>query len=110
MRYCIIIGKSKALMCVCKVFHIGLCETCEQYMRQHDRLPVDLFIAHVRRVLDYIKSRHPGLQAVMWDDMFRGIDLQVLQGQFSATASFCLLGFRDIYDHVGNNIMLLYSC
>jgi len=37
----------------------------------------------VRRVLDYIQSQHAGLHAIMWDDMFRGIDLRVLQGQFN---------------------------
>jgi len=73
-------------VCVCKVFHVGLCETCEQYMRQHSQLPVDLFISHIRRVLDYIQSRHAGLRAIMWDDMFRGIDLQVLQGQHNIIA------------------------
>ena len=69
-------------MCI-KVFHVGLCETCELYMREHSLLPVDLFVAHVRRVLDYIQSQHAGLHAIMWDDMFRGIDLRVLQGQFN---------------------------
>ena len=60
---------------------MGLCEACELYMREHGLLPVDLFIAHMRRVLDYIHSRHHGLSVIMWDDMFRGIDLHVLQGQ-----------------------------
>ena len=67
---------------VVKVFHVGLCETCEQYMREHDLVPVDLFIVHIRRVLDYVHSHHPDIQVIMWDDMFRGIDLQVLQGLF----------------------------
>jgi len=73
-------------MYVYQVFHVGLCDTCEQYMRQHSLLPVDLFVAHIRHVLDHIHSRHPGLRAIMWDDMFRGIDLHVLQSQFNAIA------------------------
>ena len=81
------------------MFHVGLCETCEQYMRQHSQLPVDLFIAHIRRVLDYIHSRHPSLRAVMWDDMFRGIDLQVLQGQHNTVAlhNISLYQRRQLY-------------
>ena len=62
---------------------MGLCETCEHFMREHSLLPVDLFTAHIRRVLEHVRSRHPGVQAIMWDDMFRGIDLHVLQGQFT---------------------------
>jgi hypothetical protein len=59
---------------------VGLCEACERYMKANNLLPVDLFLAHVRRVLDHLRANHPGLRPIMWDDMFRGIDLQVLQG------------------------------
>jgi hypothetical protein len=49
-------------------------------MKSNNLLPVDLFLAHVRRVLDHMRVKHPGLRTIMWDDMFRGIDLQVLLG------------------------------
>jgi hexosaminidase len=62
-----------------EVFHVGLCEKCEQYMKQKDVLPVDLFLSHVRRVVDYLQLNHPSVRIIMWDDMFRGIDLITLQ-------------------------------
>jgi len=70
---------------------VGLCEACELYMQEHSLLPVDLFIAHIRRLLDYIHSHHHSLTVIMWDDMFRGIDLHVLQGQSHMASAYVTL-------------------
>ena len=60
---------------------MGLCAKCDGYMTANNAVPVDLFLRHVYQVLDFIRVKHPALRAIMWDDMFRGIDLLVLQGQ-----------------------------
>jgi len=82
---------------------VGLCEACELYMREHSLLPVDLFIAHIRRVLDYIQFHHHGLSVIMWDDMFRGVDLHVLQGESRMMSA-------DINRTTGNCYKFIMSC
>lgn len=67
-------------MFLIQVFHVGLCESCEKHMKANSLLPVNLFLRDVRRVLDYMHDSYPTLRVIMWDDMFRGIDLQILQG------------------------------
>lgn len=50
-------------------------------MAGKDMAPFDLFIAHVRRVLVHVRSQYTDLRLVMWDDMFRAVDLPALHGE-----------------------------
>lgn len=39
-----------------------------------------LYLDHVAEVAQYIKDNYPTLKIIIWDDMLRNIDLNVLQG------------------------------
>jgi len=42
--------------------------------------PMELFLNHITRVLRYLKQEYNHLRLIMWDDMFRSIELSMLQG------------------------------
>lgn len=71
-----------------EVFHIGLCEKCIESMKcnvpengsgSNINGPMELFLNHVTRVLKYLKQEYNHLRLIMWDDMFRTMDLSILQ-------------------------------
>ena len=64
-----------------QVFHIGFCEACERVMKAEGITKTQMFFRHIRRVLEYITVKYPGTRLIMWDDMFRDVDLEVIKGQ-----------------------------
>ena len=64
-----------------QVFHIGFCEVCERVMKAEGITKTQMFFRHIRRVLEYITVKYPGTRLIMWDDMFRDVDLEVIKGQ-----------------------------
>ena len=64
-----------------QVFHIGFCEACERHMKAEGITKTQMFFRHIRRVLEYITDKYPGTRLIMWDDMFRDVDLDVMKGQ-----------------------------
>ena len=63
------------------MFHIGFCEACERHMKAEGITKAQMFFRHIRHVLEYITAKYPGTRLIMWDDMFRDVDLKVMQGQ-----------------------------
>lgn len=62
-----------------EVFHLGLCKKCHQHMKDSGLNPKQIFFAHVQQVLEHIHTKHPGIQPIMWDDMYRDVDLDTLK-------------------------------
>lgn len=62
-----------------EVFHIGFCEACERHMKAEGITKAQMFFRHIRHVLEYITAKYPGTRLIMWDDMFRDVDLKVMQ-------------------------------
>ncbi|XP_075231653.1 hexosaminidase D-like [Lycorma delicatula] len=56
-----------------EVWHMGYCEKCNPIPKEK------LFLNHVLAVLKYLKQNHPNLQPIMWDDMMRVINLDILK-------------------------------
>ena len=76
-----------------QVYHVGICNTCKAYMQKHGLDKAAMFFQHVRRVLEYIKSRYPHLTCIMWDDMFRGLETERLKGTLKSTGDSMSLTF-----------------
>lgn len=53
---------------------MGYCEKCNPIPKE------SLFLNHVVAVLKYLKQNYPSLQPIMWDDMMRVINSDVLKG------------------------------
>lgn len=64
-----------------EVWHLGLCAVCSKRASASKDGKATLFLEHVLGVAQFIKETYPYLKIVMWDDMLRSIDLQVLNGR-----------------------------
>lgn len=62
-----------------EVYHIGVCDTCKKRMGVENLTTQQLFFCHTRAVLLYLKTKHPNIKPIMWDDMLRFTELPVLQ-------------------------------
>lgn len=59
---------------------MGLCPTCQKRMQTSKFGKAGLYLDHVTEVAQYIRDTYPTLKIIMWDDMLRNIDLNILQG------------------------------
>ncbi|XP_066996937.2 hexosaminidase D [Anabrus simplex] len=56
-----------------EVFQMGECQLCRTQMREA------LFLSHVSRVANYVRTRYPGVTPIIWDDMLRHLSPQSLE-------------------------------
>lgn len=63
-----------------QVWHMGLCSSCSRRAVDSKYGKAVLFLEHVTAVARFLKETHPHLKVIMWDDMLRNIDAQVMQG------------------------------
>ncbi|UYV75844.1 hex-4 [Cordylochernes scorpioides] len=61
-----------------EVEHIGVCEQCQDILNKNNWKPSDIFLNHVLKLAKYIKSKYK-IQPIIWDDMLRNINEDVLQ-------------------------------
>ena len=50
-----------------------------------------MFFDHVSKVIKYIKTTYPDKQVIMWDDMFRDLSIDILQGQISQLNNYTIV-------------------
>ena len=55
-----------------EVFQLGLCDSC----RKKTQKPKELFIEHVQKVAQYVRSKYH-IQPIIWDDMLRNMNSKV---------------------------------
>ncbi|XP_054284334.1 hexosaminidase D-like [Macrosteles quadrilineatus] len=55
-----------------EVWHMGACSRCASHDKHR------LFLTHLTNVLQHVRQRHPHLQLLMWDDMMRQMDPDLL--------------------------------
>ncbi len=51
-----------------------------------------MFFAHVSRVVDHLNINHARVRVIMWDDMFRELDLETITGKELGCHRINLLG------------------
>ena len=71
-----------------EVWHLGLCSVCTKRVNTSKHGKSSLFLEHVLAIAQYIKETYPCLKIIIWDDMLRSIDLQVLNGNLIFSIMF----------------------
>ncbi|XP_066601396.1 hexosaminidase D-like [Prorops nasuta] len=61
-----------------EVWHLGLCSVCTKRAAANKHGKAALYLEHVLAIAQYIQEMYPCLKIIIWDDMLRAIDLQVL--------------------------------
>lgn len=56
-----------------EVYQLGECSRCLDAMAKNQWEKKQLFLAHVTKVVAFIKKKYPSLTVLMWDDEFREI-------------------------------------
>lgn len=63
-----------------EVWHLGLCSVCAKRAAASKYGKSSLYLEHILAIAQYIQETYPYLKIIIWDDMLRSIDLQVLNG------------------------------
>ena len=63
-----------------EVWHLGLCSVCIKRAASSKYGKPSLYLEHVLAIAQYVQETYPYLKIIIWDDMLRSIDLQVLNG------------------------------
>ncbi|XP_054711416.1 hexosaminidase D-like [Uloborus diversus] len=61
-----------------EVWHLGQCTHCKEKMKLQSWGKEHLFLDHMCRILKNIRKRCPDIGIIMWDDMMRDIDVNIL--------------------------------
>jgi len=61
-----------------EVFQLGLCQKCRNRMKVEEKTPKHLFVDHVTKVAQYVKTQYH-VQPIIWDDMLRTMSSKELQ-------------------------------
>ncbi|XP_017779185.1 PREDICTED: hexosaminidase D-like [Nicrophorus vespilloides] len=62
-----------------EVWHMGMCPSCIRRVQSNKYGKASLYLDHITEVAQYIKDNYPNLRIIIWDDMLRNIDLNILQ-------------------------------
>ncbi|KAK4874582.1 hypothetical protein RN001_013942 [Aquatica leii] len=68
-----------------EVWHLGLCASCSKRLLTAKHGKATIYLDHVTEVAQYIKENFPHLKIIIWDDMLRNVDVQVLQEYYIGT-------------------------
>ncbi|XP_063980369.1 hexosaminidase D-like [Diachasmimorpha longicaudata] len=61
-----------------EIWHLGLCSVCSKRASLSKYGKSTVYLEHVLAIAQYIKEMYPCLKIIIWDDMLRSTDLQVL--------------------------------
>jgi hypothetical protein len=73
---------------------MGICDACATYMRENCLTTIEMFLYHIRRLLDAIREKYPDIQLIMWDDMLRNCTSELLQSTFAILLSILMKTFN----------------
>ena len=71
-----------------QVYHLGVCEKCLKRQTEDGVTPDQLFFSHVKNVAQHIRDYYPNITPIVWDDMFRNLNTQLLKGHSSSPFMF----------------------
>lgn len=60
---------------------MAMCPACQKRIQICKYGKASLYLDHVTEVVQYIRDNYPYLKVIIWDDMLRNIELNVLQGE-----------------------------
>ncbi|XP_015922223.1 hexosaminidase D isoform X2 [Parasteatoda tepidariorum] len=62
-----------------EVWHLGQCINCKEKMVSQNWKKEHLFLDHVTRIAQKIREKNPDIGIIIWDDMMREIDIDILK-------------------------------
>ncbi|XP_063898665.1 hexosaminidase D isoform X2 [Helicoverpa armigera] len=62
-----------------EVWYWALCPTCREKAASHQYGNPSLYLDHVKDLVLYIKEKRPDIKVLMWDDMMRTMDPEMLK-------------------------------
>ncbi|XP_012271746.1 hexosaminidase D [Orussus abietinus] len=62
-----------------EIWHLGLCSVCIKRATSSKHGRSSLYLEHILAIAQFIQDTYPYLKIIIWDDMLRSIDLQVLK-------------------------------
>ncbi|KAK7111153.1 hypothetical protein V1264_010836 [Littorina saxatilis] len=62
-----------------EVYHLGICDECRRRQLEDGLSPEQIFLQHVKNVAQHVRDNYPSVTPIVWDDMFRCTDLDVLK-------------------------------
>ncbi|KFM76323.1 Hexosaminidase D, partial [Stegodyphus mimosarum] len=61
-----------------EVWHLGQCVSCKEKMKAENWKKEHLFLDHMCRIIKKIREKYPNIEIIIWDDMMRDIDVNIL--------------------------------
>ncbi|XP_077291464.1 hexosaminidase D-like [Arctopsyche grandis] len=62
-----------------EVWHMGLCVNCSRRASESKYGKAVLFLEHITAIARFLKETHPHIKVIMWDDMLRNLETNILQ-------------------------------
>nr|CAH7712483.1 unnamed protein product [Callosobruchus chinensis] len=62
-----------------EIWHMGLCPACQKRVQTSKYGKAALYLDHISEVAQYVKDNYPTIKIIIWDDMLRNIELNILQ-------------------------------
>ncbi|XP_076680554.1 hexosaminidase D isoform X2 [Andrena cerasifolii] len=65
-----------------EVWHLGLCLVCTKRAASSKYGKAALYLEHISAVAQFVQETYPYLKIIIWDDMLRSIDMQILNDHY----------------------------
>lgn len=75
------------------MWHLGLCPICTKRTYANKYGKAALYLDHISDIVHYIKENHPTLKVIIWDDMIRSMDINILKGKHPRSNNFQAANF-----------------
>ncbi|CAH1154569.1 unnamed protein product [Phaedon cochleariae] len=94
-----------------EIWHMGLCSACQKRIQTSKFGRAGLYLDHMTEVAQFIKDNYPNLKIIVWDDMFRNIDLNILQEYYIGNLVEPMIWHYNSSDtfRLGGNLWEKYS-
>lgn len=72
--------QSKSFLLTLQVYGLGMSKDTKRVPHSDNKDLGKLFLSHVTAVTKFMTETWPGVKVLMWDDMLRKLDLNLLKG------------------------------
>ncbi|XP_065647471.1 hexosaminidase D [Hydra vulgaris] len=87
-----------------EVFCLGMCKECLESNQLHKQL----YLSHMMPLIKLIKSKHPSVELIIWDDMIREFSISELE-QLTPVIPMVWSYVDDLYDQFPHGMWQSYS-
>lgn len=94
-----------------EVYALGKCARCIDKMKQENWNKNQLFLHHVKSVARYVRTAHPHVMPLVWEDMFRSLSSsELFESGISQWVEPVVWNYHpNILMHINSDIWSMYS-